>query len=117
MRRFIVQVLAVIGGVVVMMVIASLIGVSMLYRATGGGQVPEKTIVEINFEQEFVEYQTDNSVTGVFSPQAPTIRDVLDAMETAANDTRVVALVARIGRNALGLAQIQEIRDAVLAFR
>lgn len=117
MRRFIVQVLAVIGGIVVMMVIASLIGVSMLYRATGGEQVPEKTIVEINFEQEFVEYQTDNSVTGMFSPQAPTIREVLDAMETAANDTRVVALVARIGRNALGLAQLQEIRDAVLAFR
>ena len=117
MRRFIVQVLAVIGGVVVVMVIASLIGVSMLYRATGGEQVPEKTIVEINFEQEFVEYQTDNSVTGVFSPQASTIRDVVDAMETAANDTRVVALVARIGRNALGLAQLQEIRDAVLAFR
>ena len=89
----------------------------MLYRATGGAQVPEKTIVEINFEQEFVEYQTDNSVTGVFSPQASTIRDVVDAMETAANDTRVVALVARIGRNALGLAQLQEIRDAVLAFR
>jgi protease-4 len=117
MRRFIVRVLAVIGGAVVMMVIASLIGVSMLYRATGGEQIPEKTIVEINFEQEFVEHQEGNSVTGVFSSQAPTIRDVLDALEMAANDTRVVAVVARVGRNTLGLAQIQEIRDAVLAFR
>ena len=117
MRRFIVRVLAVIGGAVVIMVLASLIGVSMLYRAKGGERIPEKTIMEINFEQEFVEYHTDNSVAGVFSPQAPTLRDVLDAMEMAANDKRVVALVARVGRNTLGLAQIQEIRDAVLAFR
>ncbi len=117
MRRFIVRVLAVIGGAVVMMVIASLIGISMLYRTVGGVSVPEKTIVEINFEQEFVEYSTDNSVTDVFSPQAPTIRDVLDMLEMAASDTRVVAVVARVGRNTLGLAQIQEIRDAVLTFR
>lgn len=117
MRKFIVRVLAVIGGAVVMMVIASLIGISMLYRTVGGVSVPEKTIVEINFEQEFVEYSTDNSVTGVFSPQAPTIRDVLDMLEMAASDTRVVAVVARVGKNALGLAQIQEIRDAVLTFR
>ncbi|NOT57631.1 MAG: signal peptide peptidase SppA [Deltaproteobacteria bacterium] len=117
MRRLIVRILAVIGGAVVMMVIASLIGVSMLYRATGGEDIPEKTIVEINFEQAFVEHQEDNSVTGVFSPQAPAIRDVLDTLEMAASDTRVVAVVARIGRNALGLAQIQEIRDAILTFR
>jgi protease IV len=117
MRRFIVRVLAVIGGAVVMMVIASLIGISMLYRTVGGVSVPEKTIIEINFEQEFVEYQENNSVTGVFSPQAPAIRDVLDMLEMAASDTRVVALVARVGRNTLGLAQIQEIRDAVLTFR
>lgn len=117
MRRFIARVLAVIGGAVVMMVLVSLIGVVLLYRATGGERIPEKTIVEINFEQEFVEYHTDNFVAGMFSPQAPTLRDVLDVMEMAANDKRVVALVARVGRNTLGLAQIQEIRDAVLAFR
>ena len=68
MRRLIVRILAVIGGAVVMMVIASLIGVSMLYRATGGEDIPEKTIVEINFEQAFVEHQEDNSVTGGCSP-------------------------------------------------
>lgn len=119
MRRFIVRVLATIGGAVVMMVIASLIGIAMLSRTLGVGvaSVPEKTIVEINFEQEFVEYAQDNSVTGVFSPHAPSLRDLLDALEMATTDPHVVAVVARVGGNALGLAQIQEIRDALLAFR
>ena len=84
MRRFIVRFLALIGGAVVLAVVVGLIGLTMLYRAKGGASVPEKTVLEINFEQEFVEYHADNSVTGVLSPQAPTLREVLDALETAA---------------------------------
>ena len=117
MRRFIVRVLAVIGGAVVLMVVASVISLTMLFRATGGARIPDKTVLEINFEQDFIEYSKDDSVTGIFLLQTPTIRDVLDALEQAATDTRVVALIARVGRNSLGLAQIQEVRDAVLAFR
>jgi protease-4 len=117
MRRFIVRGLAIIGGSVVLMMVASIIGLIMLYRATGGERIPDKTILEINFEQDFIEYSKDDAVMSVFSPQTPTIRDVLDALEQAATDQRVVALVARVGRNSLGLAQIQEVRDAVIAFR
>jgi len=117
MRRFIVRVLAIIGGSVVLMMIASVISLTMLYRATGGAKIPDKTVLEINFEQDFIEYSKEDSVTSIFSPQTPTIRDVLDSLEQAATDTRVVALVARVGRNSLGLAQIQEVRDAIFAFR
>ena len=117
MRRFIVRVLAIIGGSVVLMMVASVISLTMLYRATGGERIPDKTVLEINFEQDFIEYSKEDSVTSLFSSQTPTIRDVLDAIEQATTDTRVVALVARVGRNSLGLAQIQEIRDAILAFR
>src|SRR5262245_60457222 len=117
MRRFIVRVLAFIGGSVVLVVVAGVIGLAMLYRAAGREGIPDRTVLEINFEQDFLERSTEDSVTSVLSPQVPTIRDVLDAVEQAAADTRVVALVARVGRNSLGLAQIQEVRDAVLAFR
>jgi protease-4 len=117
MRRFIVRVLAFIGGSVVLILVASVIGLTLLYRAMGREGVPDKTVLEINFEQDFLEHSAGESVTSVFSPQVPTIRDVLSAVEQAATDTRVVALVARVGRNSLGLAQIQEVRDAVLSFR
>src|SRR5574341_156702 len=45
------------------------------------------------------------------------MRDVVEALHQAATDDRVVALLARLGTTSLGLAQIQELRDAVLAFR
>ena len=40
------------------------------------------------------------------------VRDVVDALDRAAHDERIVALVARAGTGGIGLAQIQEIRDA-----
>jgi hypothetical protein len=56
MRRFIVRVLAIIGGAVVLMMVASVISLTMLYRATGGARIPDKTVLEINFEQDFIDY-------------------------------------------------------------
>ena len=62
MRRFIVRVLAIIGGSVVLMMVASVISLTMLYRATGGERIPDKTVLEINFEQDFIEYSKEDSV-------------------------------------------------------
>ena len=45
------------------------------------------------------------------------MRDVVDALEKAGDDPHVVGLVARLGAAPLGVAEIQEIRDAVKAFR
>ena len=41
----------------------------------------------------------------------------LDAIETASSDPRVKVLLARVGDDELGLAKIQELRDAIAAFR
>ena len=47
----------------------------------------------------------------------PTMRDFLDALERAGDDARVKGLYARLGQDALALATVQEIRDAIPAFR
>ncbi|MBZ5549898.1 MAG: signal peptide peptidase SppA, partial [Acidobacteriia bacterium] len=46
-----------------------------------------------------------------------TLRDVVDAIDRGANDDRVVGMVAKIGAAPMGMAQVQEIRDAVQRFR
>jgi protease-4 len=53
----------------------------------------------------------------VFSAETTIVRDVVEALERAAHDHRVKALVARVGEADISLAQIQEVRDALLAFR
>ena len=59
----------------------------------------------------------DQPITKAFGGEEPTTRDVIDALDRAAKDDRVSGLVARVGAAPMGLAQIQEIRDALRRFR
>jgi protease-4 len=45
------------------------------------------------------------------------LRDFLDAIEAAGDDPRVKVLLARVGDDELGLGEVQEVRDAITAFR
>jgi protease-4 len=49
--------------------------------------------------------------------QKQTLRDVVDAIDRGASDDRVVGMIAKIGSAPMGMAQTQEIRDAVQRFR
>ena len=115
MKRILVGALAGIGALVILLVVVVL-GVGGL-AWTRTGTVPAKTILEVNFTHGFQEQTPDDPVTGLLLAKPPTVRDVVEALHRAATDDRVVALIAQVGSAPVGLAQLQEIRDAVLAFR
>jgi len=79
--------------------------------------VPGKTILEVNLEQPMVEYVPNTSFVQVMMKDRLVLRDVVDALDRAGNDSRVVGLVARVGSEQMGMAEVQEIREAVLRFR
>jgi protease-4 len=81
------------------------------------GRVPSKTILEANFEQQMIEDAPDSAVATVMLSDRPRVRDVVDALDKGAADDRVQGLVARIGAVPMGMAQTQELREAVLRFR
>ncbi|MGA7079994.1 MAG: signal peptide peptidase SppA [Terriglobales bacterium] len=112
MSKAIVRFLAILGalsliGTVIVMV--SVIGVR--------GRVSSKTILEANFEEAFPEDVPDTATAHLMLDQRQTLRDVVDAIDRGAGDDRVVGMIARIGASSLGMAQTQEIRDAVQRFR
>src|SRR5262249_2423940 len=80
------------------------------------GSMPGKVLLEADFEQPIEEYVGDQPISRAFSAEQPTTRDIVDALDKGAKDERVVGLVARVGAVPMGLAQIQEIRDAVKRF-
>lgn len=81
------------------------------------GTLSGKILLEADFEKPVEEYMSDQPITRAFGGDEPTTRDVIDALDRAAGDDRVVGFVARLGAVPMGLAQIQEIRDAVARFR
>jgi len=112
MLKVIVRFLAILGALwLVAMVI-------MIVAVIGSkGTVPEKTILEADFEQALPEDIPDNPTAKFLMNERPTVRDVVDALDRGAEDDRVVGMVARIGAAPLGIAKVQEIREAVQRFR
>jgi len=81
-------------------------------------EAPENIILSLNLDAGFSEGQSgpDFSSLGVSSKRT-TLQDAIIALRRAGNDDRVKAIVANISGPSLGLAQVQEIRDAVAKFR
>jgi protease-4 len=115
MRKFIGRVLAWIGGIVVCLVI--LIFVIATFARSTKGKVPARAILEINLETGLFEEAPDDPFLRLYGQNVPGLRDIVEALEKAKDDTRVAGMIARIGAAPISLAQAQEIRDAVASFR
>jgi len=96
------------------------LGVTFAIGFMSGGTlatVPSRVLLEADFEAPIEEWMPDDPVSRAFGGETPTLRDVVDALDRGAKDPRVAGLVAKVGAAPMGLAQIQEIRDAVARFR
>src|SRR5205814_5326091 len=74
-------------------------------------------ILSVDFTQGLAEGSHGDRLLGLLVGAEPTLRDVLDGIETAAGDPRVQVLLARVGDDELGLGKTQELRDAIAAFQ
>ena len=112
MSKLIVRFLAILGAL-------WLVGMAIVLFAVlrTKGTVPSKTILEANFDRSFPEEIPDTPTARLLETDRQTLRGVVDALDRGASDDRVVGMIARIGAASMGMAQTQEIREAVLRFR
>jgi protease-4 len=115
MRKFLVTILAILGGLLVLVVIVA-VAAGLIYWGVQT-QVPAKTVLEVDFQQGLTEYVPEEPLAKVMMEKTPVILDVVEALEKASDDKNVAGLVARVGAASMGPAEIQEMRDAVIAFR
>jgi protease IV len=115
MKRFVVGVLAGLGGLTLLLVGAGLVLAWMSAASQPG--VPDAVVLELELTRTLEEDVAEDPLTGAFNGEALTVRDVVDALERAAGDARVKALVVRVADAPGSVAVVQEVRDAVKAFR
>ena len=107
--------LAIVGALsLALLLVAGLIGLVSLLSRPG---VPSHVLLEANLETGVMEALPDDPVGRLLNRDATVVRDVVEAFDRAAGDDRVAGIVTRIGAAPMGLAQIQELRDAVRRFR
>ncbi|WP_224240555.1 signal peptide peptidase SppA [Hyalangium gracile] len=114
MKRFIVGALAVIGALSVLVFFGFMLLV--VAAASSKPSVPGAVVLELDLDKPLPEVVAEDSLAGAFGQKETTIRDVLDALEKGAKDERVKGLLVHVGQPG-GLAEVQELRDAVKAFR
>jgi protease IV len=114
-KNLVVTLLAIIGSLAVVAVFV--VVVILLYSVVTKDRVPSKTILELDLERGLVEYIPDDPVASAVMGNVPVVRDIVDALERAREDDRVLGLVARLGTGELTMGHAQEVRDAVIAFR
>jgi protease-4 len=115
LRRLIVGLFALIGFVTVLSIAGGLLVV--------GGLRPSVTplagniLLTVDLTHELPEGSSEEPLLRLLVGSKPTLRDVLDGIEAAGDDPRVKGLLARVGDDQNGLAKVQEVRDAIAAFR
>ncbi len=103
------------SAIIIILVIA---GIAVgLYFWLGTAGVPKRVILEADFEQGVIEAIPEEGLARVFMAKKLRMRDVVEALQQAAGDKRVKGLVAKVGQPGMRLAQVQEVRDAVISFR
>jgi protease IV len=115
MKRFIVGVLAVIG-LLSLFVFFGIIAL-VIIGASRTPTVPEVTVLELQIDEPLLEHSAGSDLAAAFGGQKTTVRDVVDALQKAGTDGRVKSLLVRVTGSPGSMAQVQELRDAVKAFR
>src|SRR5690349_18631311 len=74
-------------------------------------------ILELDLTDGIGEGPIADPLSAIMSRRKPRMQDILDGLRRARRDDRVRALVVKVGGGRIGLARMQELREAVGAFR
>ena len=116
MRKVVIAVFILIGIAVILGVFV-LLGMGLMSMSGGDKKVSSRTILELNLEQPLIEAVPDTPLAELMMQDTMTVHDVVSALERAADDDKVVGMIATVGAGGMGMAHMQDVRDAILQFR
>lgn len=109
--------LCTVVGVLVVSLILFAIAMSILGRFSKPS-IPERTVLELELNGGLPEEDPSDPLTLLTGgSNVTTVKDVLDALQTAREDDKVKGLVVRLGTAGIGLANLQDVRGAFAQFR
>jgi len=103
-------------GVGLLALSATMVGILVVY-ALGGVRVPGNGVLVMRVSGDLVDIDARSPLQQVFGGETDTLPEMVDAIERAAEDTRVKAIYLRIQGLDAGFARTQELRDALKDFR
>ena len=115
LRRILVGLLATVGAVTILAVVAG--GWFAWHFSREGGELPQRMLLVADWRSSLSETAGPPDLLDFQFRPPPTVTDTVLALDRAASDPRVVGLLVRLAETEHGFAVAQELRDAVLRFR
>ncbi len=94
-----------------------LIAMAMSWRCMVRETVAERTVLELHLDRALGTDGAEDPLEAVLGERRTTVQEVIEALERGAHDDRVVGVLAYVDGTPHGMARVEELRDAVLAFR
>lgn len=98
-------------------VVAAVLAAAAGAAAALAKRVPRRTVLELDLTVPLSDGPPGDAFTRAANRGRPGLREVVETLERASRDRRVVGLFARVGGVPGGLATVQELREAISAFR
>ncbi|MGO8787962.1 MAG: signal peptide peptidase SppA [Terriglobia bacterium] len=104
--------------IIIPVVLAIVVGVPVLVICgiIYARRVKPNTVLEVRIEDEIPERTPENSIQEMLNGPPTTVTDITEGIERARTDPHITGLELRVSESSLGMGQIQEIRDRILAF-
>lgn len=114
-RKILVGLFALIGALVFFSGVAGYLASRQF--AEQAQPIPAHVVLTLDLAKGIHERAPSGPLAWTAYRRGATMRELVLALEAAARDERVTGVVARLGAGPIGLAQAQEIRDAIQGFR
>ncbi|MBY0432184.1 MAG: S49 family peptidase, partial [Rhodospirillales bacterium] len=79
--------------------------------------LPQRIVLDLDLDRGVTEAESDNPLAQFEKRRPYVLRRLVETLERAAADGRVVGVMARLSHGNLGMARAQELRDAITVFR
>ncbi|HBN22672.1 MAG TPA: signal peptide peptidase SppA [Holosporales bacterium] len=115
MKKFLMRFLATIGFITLLPIVI-LLGMKLFQVKTTPG-LPPQIVLTLDVGENFPESPALKGLQQILTGPTTTFFDLLRALSAAELDPKVKGIVLRLNDPAIGLAQLEELREALMIFR
>lgn len=102
-------------GLIFILILAGIL--SLMSPSSKLAKIPQSAVLDIDFNTNYAEVRGDDFFAEFGDKSIYSVYDLVRAVNVAATDERIKALSANINMTSLGMAQIQDIADALKFFK
>jgi protease IV len=112
---FLFSIFALIGFLIVLAAVGGTL--AWRYLRPEAPRIADASVLVLDFNDPLTKTGSGGPLSSLLLEDKTSLRDVLDGLQRAGDDPRIRGVIARVGADQHGLATVQELRDAVPAFR